>query len=80
MLLLLIPAMLTALSVVREKELGSIVNFYVTPATRLEFLVGKQLPYIVAGDAQFVLLTAIAVFAVRRAAQGQLPDADAWRR
>ena len=33
MLLLLIPSMLTALSVVREKELGSIINFYVTPTT-----------------------------------------------
>ena len=52
LLLLLIPAMLTALSVVREKELGSIVNFYVTPTSRLEFLLGKQLPYIAAGDAE----------------------------
>jgi hypothetical protein len=33
-LLMLIPAMLTALAVVREKELGSIINFYVTPVTR----------------------------------------------
>ncbi len=48
LLLMLIPAMLTALSVVREKELGSIINFYVTPVTRLEFLIGKQLPYVVA--------------------------------
>jgi len=31
---------------VREKELGSIVNFYVTPVTRLEFLIGKQIPYV----------------------------------
>ena len=44
--LILIPAMLTALGVVREKELGSITNLYVTPVTRLEFLLGKQLPYI----------------------------------
>ena len=35
LLLLVIPANLAALSVVREKELGSIVNFYVTPVTRL---------------------------------------------
>ena len=49
LLLMLIPAMLTALSVVREKELGSIINFYVTPTTRLEFLLGKQLPYVVLG-------------------------------
>jgi ribosome-dependent ATPase len=35
LLLLVIPAMLAALSVVREKELGSITNFYVTPTTRI---------------------------------------------
>ena len=52
LLLMLIPAMLTALGVVREKELGSIINFYVTPTTRLEFLLGKQLPYVVVGDGQ----------------------------
>ncbi|MBU6440858.1 MAG: ribosome-associated ATPase/putative transporter RbbA [Betaproteobacteria bacterium] len=46
LLLIMIPAMLAALSVVREKELGSILNFYVGPATRLEFLLGKQLPYV----------------------------------
>jgi ribosome-dependent ATPase len=61
LLLLLIPAMLTALSVVREKELGSIINFYVTPVTRLEFLLGKQLPYAALGMANFLLLALLAV-------------------
>jgi len=61
MLLLLIPAMLAALSVVREKEMGSIVNFYVTPARRLEFLLGKQLPYLVMAMVNFVLLALMAV-------------------
>jgi ribosome-dependent ATPase len=46
MLLIMIPAMLTALGVVREKELGSITNFYAAPVRRIEFLIGKQLPYI----------------------------------
>jgi len=45
-LLMMIPAMLTALGVVREKELGSITNFYAAPVRRIEFLIGKQLPYI----------------------------------
>jgi ribosome-dependent ATPase len=54
--------MLTALSVVREKELGSIINFYVTPVTRGEFLLGKQLPYVVLAMLNFLLLTAFAVF------------------
>jgi len=61
LLLLLIPAMLTALSVVREKELGSIINFYVTPATRGEFLLGKQLPYLVLSMMNFLLMVGLAV-------------------
>jgi ribosome-dependent ATPase len=62
LLLLMIPAILTALSVVREKELGSIVNLYVTPVTRLEFLLGKQAPYVVLALTNFALLTLMAVF------------------
>lgn len=61
-LLLMIPAMLSALSVVREKELGSIINFSVTPVTKLEFLLGKQLPYIVLAFINFLMLTFMAVF------------------
>jgi ribosome-dependent ATPase len=61
MLLMMIPAMLTALSVVREKELGSIINLYVTPVTRSEFLLGKQLPYIVLAMINFFLLAILAV-------------------
>ena len=61
MLLLMIPAMLTVLSIVREKELGSIVNFYVTPVTRIEFLLGKQLPYVAIALSNFLLLTGFAV-------------------
>ncbi|MDP3636891.1 MAG: ABC transporter permease, partial [Azonexus sp.] len=56
LLLIFIPAILMALGVVREKELGSITNLYVTPVTRLEFLLGKQLPYIVVAMISFVLL------------------------
>ncbi len=65
LLLMMIPAMLTALSVVREKELGSIVNLYVTPVTRLEFLLGKQIPYVILAMLNFFLLTALAVFLFR---------------
>jgi len=61
LLLLMIPAMLTALSVVREKELGSIINLYVTPVTRAEFLIGKQLPYIALAMLNFLLMTLLTV-------------------
>ncbi|AHB48068.1 multidrug ABC transporter ATP-binding protein [Hyphomicrobium nitrativorans NL23] len=63
LLLMLIPAMLAALCVVREKELGSITNLYVTPVTKLEFLLGKQLPYIALAMLNFFILAAFAVFA-----------------
>ncbi|RBO95657.1 ribosome-dependent ATPase [Pseudochrobactrum asaccharolyticum] len=62
LLLLVIPAMLSVLSVVREKELGSIINFYVTPVTKFEFLIGKQLPYVGLAFFNFLMLTAFAVF------------------
>jgi ribosome-dependent ATPase len=61
LLLMLIPAILTALSVVREKELGSIINFYVTPVSRLEFLLGKQLPYVGLAMLNFFTLVLLAV-------------------
>ena len=61
LLLMLIPSMLTALSVVREKELGSIANFYAAPATRAEFLFGKQLPYVAVALTQFLTLVILAV-------------------
>ncbi|MCA0928136.1 ribosome-associated ATPase/putative transporter RbbA [Ruegeria profundi] len=61
-LLIMLPAVLMAVSVAREKELGSVVNFYVTPTTRLEFLVGKQIPYIVIGYANFLLLAGMTIF------------------
>jgi ribosome-dependent ATPase len=61
LLLALFPAILMALAVVREKELGSITNLYVTPLTRLEFLLGKQLPYIGVAIANFLLMLTMAL-------------------
>ena len=59
LILAFIPAMLTALGIVREKELGSITNFYATPLTRLEFLLGKQVPYLVVSLVNLTLLVAM---------------------
>lgn len=65
LLLMLIPAILMALGIVREKELGSITNLYVTPVTKLEFLIGKQLPYIVLSMISYFLMVGCAVFFFR---------------
>ncbi|HXV67879.1 MAG TPA: ribosome-associated ATPase/putative transporter RbbA [Nitrospira sp.] len=62
LLVMMIPAVMMALAVVREKELGSITNFYVTPTTRLEFVLGKQLPYIAVSMVSFVGLVVMAVY------------------
>jgi ribosome-dependent ATPase len=62
MLLALFPAILMALAIVREKELGSITNLYVTPVTRIEFLLGKQIPYMGVAMANFALMFLMALF------------------
>ncbi len=62
MMLALFPAILMALAVVREKELGSITNLYVTPVTRLEFLLGKQLPYVAVALINFLVMFVMAIF------------------
>ncbi len=66
LMLILIPAIMSAVGVVREKETGSIANFRSTPISRFEFLFGKQLPYIAVAMASFAMLVMVAltVFAV----------------
>ncbi|MCE1169819.1 MAG: ribosome-associated ATPase/putative transporter RbbA [Azovibrio sp.] len=73
LLLVFIPAILTALGVVREKELGSITNLYVTPVTRLEFLLGKQLPYVLLSLASFFLLVLQVVWVFGVPLKGSFP-------
>ena len=61
LMLVLIPAIMTAIGVVKEKETGSIANFRATPVTRIEFLLGKQLPYIAIALVSFVAMVALAL-------------------
>ena len=62
LMLCLIPAIMSAIAVVREKETGSIANFRSTPITRFEFLIGKQLPYIAVSMISFFALLIMAIF------------------
>jgi ribosome-dependent ATPase len=71
--LMLVPAMLTAIGVVREKELGSITNFYSSPMTRLEFLWGKQIPYIVITTITFIILLGVIKFLFNIPFKGSFP-------
>jgi ribosome-dependent ATPase len=62
MLLIMFSTMLTALGIVREKELGSITNLYAAPVSKLEFLLGKQLPYVGLGMISFLTLLLLISF------------------
>jgi ribosome-dependent ATPase len=62
LMLILIPAIMTALGVVRETERGSIANFRSTPVTGLEFLLGKQMPYVLIGFVSFLTLVLLGIF------------------
>ena len=62
LVLILIPAMMTAVGVAREKETGSIANFRSTPITGIEFLLGKQLPYVAIGLVSFLTLLLMAIY------------------
>ncbi|MGD0847279.1 ribosome-associated ATPase/putative transporter RbbA [Bradyrhizobium sp.] len=73
LLLALFPAILMALAIVREKELGSITNLYVTPVSRLEFLLGKQLPYIAVAMTNFTLMLLLALFVFKIPLKGSFP-------
>jgi ribosome-dependent ATPase len=73
LMLALIPGILMALAIVREKELGSITNLYVTPVTRIEFLLGKQIPYIALAMANFGLMFLMALFIFRVPLKGSFP-------
>ena len=61
LLLMLFPAILMAVSVAREKEIGTITNFYVTPTGRAEFLIGKQIVYVGITLLNFAILTSLVV-------------------
>ena len=62
LMLALFPAILMAVAVVREKELGSITNLYVTPVRRIEFLLGKQVPYVGLAMINFCTMFLMALF------------------
>lgn len=62
MVLLMNPAVLTALAIAREKEFGTIYNIYSTPIKKWEFLIGKIIPYLVISALNlFVIITATRV-------------------
>ncbi|MGC2433909.1 MAG: ABC transporter permease [Desulfobaccales bacterium] len=61
MVVLLLSLMLTALSVVREKEIGTLEQILVTPIRSVELMLGKSIPFVLICLGDVVLVTLVAV-------------------
>ena len=72
MVLVLIPAVMATIAIVREKETGSIANFRSTPISKFEFLLGKQFPYVVIGMLAFTILLLMALFVFHVPVKGSI--------
>lgn len=57
----LITVMLTAMAVVREKEIGTLEQLMVTPIRSSELILGKTLPFAVIGLLEVVFVTGVAL-------------------
>ncbi len=72
-MLILIGLVLASMAIVREKEIGTIEQVMVTPIRRVEFILGKTLPFLATGMVTMTLMFLIArmIFDIR--IQGSLP-------
>jgi ABC-2 type transport system permease protein len=59
MVLILFPALLGALAVSREHETGTIIQAYASTLSAPQWLLGKAIPYILVGLAEFVICFAL---------------------
>jgi ABC-2 type transport system permease protein len=62
MVIMLVSLMLTALAVVREKEIGTIEQILVSPIRPVEFMLGKTIPFIVISLLDMVVIILVGVF------------------
>jgi ABC-2 type transport system permease protein len=60
-IIMMVTLMLTALAIVREKEIGTMEQLMVTPLRPMELMIGKTLPFAVVGLVDVVLITTVAL-------------------
>ncbi|HEV2845638.1 MAG TPA: ABC transporter permease, partial [Thermoanaerobaculia bacterium] len=71
--LILICLLLTALAIVREREIGTLEQLMVSPLTPGELILGKTLPFAVIGLADLALITTMALLWFRIPFRGSVP-------
>jgi ABC-2 type transport system permease protein len=64
-ILMIFPPLLSALLIVRERESGTILNLYCSPAGRWDILAGKALPYVGVSFLDFLLIFAASIWLFR---------------
>jgi ABC-2 type transport system permease protein len=72
-LIALITVMLTSMSIVREKEIGTMEQLMVTPVRPLELILGKLLPFAIAGIIEVALVVVAALLVFRIPLRGSIP-------
>ena len=72
-LVTLIGCYVTALNLVREKEIGTIEQVNVTPIKRWQFLLGKMIPFWLLGMTEFMVGLVIMKFVFGISVQGSIP-------
>jgi drug efflux transport system permease protein len=61
LLVMVVSLLLSSMAIVREKEIGTIEQIMVTPIGRLEFILGKTIPFALIGFLDVVLIALLAV-------------------
>ena len=72
-MVLIVTMMLSGMSVVREKEIGTMEQIIVTPIRRWEFIIGKTLPFAVIGYINVAMVTCLSMFWFQIPLRGSLP-------
>ena len=72
-IIMMVTLMLTALSIVREKEIGTMEQLMVTPVRPIELMLGKTLPFALVGLMDVVLVTVVALLVFHIPLHGSFP-------
>lgn len=72
LLVMVITVILSSMAIVREREIGTMEQIMVTPIGRLEFILGKTIPFALIGFMDVALISLVAVFWFRVPLEGSL--------
>ena len=72
-LLMLVSAMMTSISITRERELGTMEALLVSPVKPLQIIIGKVSPYVLLSFINLIVILLLARFVFEMSVQGNIP-------